>query len=303
MDLRQLQFLCALDRARHFGEAARQCHVTQPTLSMRLRALEEELGFPLVQRGHRFEGFTPEGEHILHWAHKITAAQAALKAEAAAFKGQLVGRARLGQVPFTTVDPMPIFAGIHQRYPQLTFSITINNNQTLLDALSENILDAAIVYAEGIHAQRYHFQRIHRSDFELLYSPQEFPNLRDRDSLDWRQIVEFPLGMLTSTHRFRKDLNTRLHELDIELDPLLEADSIAAIIAAVNQGICCAVIPSGFSSNVTGLERLSLCSDKPTQANLPDLGVAIKRQSPISPISKLLFDALSTNHIESRNQE
>ena len=51
MDIKQLKFLIALDETRHFGQAAARCHITQPTLSMRLRNLEEELDLPLVNRG------------------------------------------------------------------------------------------------------------------------------------------------------------------------------------------------------------------------------------------------------------
>ncbi len=68
MDIKQLKFLVALDETRHFGQAAARCHVTQPTLSMRLRSLEDELGLQLVIRSQRFEGFTAEGERILAWA-------------------------------------------------------------------------------------------------------------------------------------------------------------------------------------------------------------------------------------------
>ena len=65
MDIKQLKFLIALDETRHFGQAAARCHITQPTLSMRLRSLEEELDLPLVNRGQRFEGFTAPGERVL----------------------------------------------------------------------------------------------------------------------------------------------------------------------------------------------------------------------------------------------
>ena len=68
MDIKQLKYLIALDETRHFGKAASQCNITQPTLSMRIRSLEEELGLVLIVRGQRFEGFTPEGERILAWA-------------------------------------------------------------------------------------------------------------------------------------------------------------------------------------------------------------------------------------------
>ena len=61
MDIKQLRFLIALDETRHFGQAAARCHVTQPTLSMRLRGLEDELGVELVRRGQRSEGSTEAG--------------------------------------------------------------------------------------------------------------------------------------------------------------------------------------------------------------------------------------------------
>ena len=74
MDIKQLKFLIALDETRHFGQAAARCHITQPTLSMRLRQLEDELGLELVRRGQRFEGFSAEGERILAWARSLMAA-------------------------------------------------------------------------------------------------------------------------------------------------------------------------------------------------------------------------------------
>ncbi len=54
MVLRQLEYLAALAREKHFGRAARACHVTQPTLSAAIRMLEDDLGAPIVERGHRF---------------------------------------------------------------------------------------------------------------------------------------------------------------------------------------------------------------------------------------------------------
>ena len=51
MDIKQLKYLIALDETRHFGKAASQCNVTQPTLSMRIRSLEEELGLVLIVWG------------------------------------------------------------------------------------------------------------------------------------------------------------------------------------------------------------------------------------------------------------
>ena len=58
--------LVALAQEKHFTRAAQACRVTQPTLSGRIRQLEQELGVPIVGRGHRFFGFTPDGERALN---------------------------------------------------------------------------------------------------------------------------------------------------------------------------------------------------------------------------------------------
>ncbi len=62
MLFRQLEYFVALARERHFARAANACHVSQPALSEAIRKLEHELKVPLVRRGQKFEGLTPEGE-------------------------------------------------------------------------------------------------------------------------------------------------------------------------------------------------------------------------------------------------
>ncbi|MCF5542623.1 LysR family transcriptional regulator, partial [Pseudomonas syringae] len=124
MDIKQLKFLIALDETRHFGQAAARCNITQPTLSMRLRNLEEELGLPLVNRGQRFEGFTAPGERVLAWARTVLAAYDGLQAEAAACRGHLVGTLRLGVVPLSSFDPLPLLHRLHQLHPNLRFELS-----------------------------------------------------------------------------------------------------------------------------------------------------------------------------------
>ena len=133
MDIKQLKFLCALDETRHFGQAAARCHVTQPTLSMRLRSLEEELGLELVRRSQRFEGFTEAGERVLAWARSLLAAQEGLYAEAAACRGQLVGTLRLGVVPV-----------INENDTVVTDEIRFGDNDTLA-ALVANLVEADLL--------------------------------------------------------------------------------------------------------------------------------------------------------------
>ena len=81
MLFRQLEYFVALARERHFAHAANACHVSQPALSEAIRKLEHELKVPLVRRGQKFEGLTPEGERLVHWARRILADCDALKLE------------------------------------------------------------------------------------------------------------------------------------------------------------------------------------------------------------------------------
>jgi DNA-binding transcriptional LysR family regulator len=67
----KLEFIIALARERHFGNAAEACGVSQPTLSAGIKQLEDSFGVLLVQRGSRFQGFTPGGERVLDWARRI----------------------------------------------------------------------------------------------------------------------------------------------------------------------------------------------------------------------------------------
>jgi DNA-binding transcriptional LysR family regulator len=91
MDIRQIQYLAALAREKHFTRAAQACNVTQPTLSGRIRQLEQELGVPIVERGQRYIGLTPEGERVLKWAHLILDNWQSLNQELAQIKGHAGG--------------------------------------------------------------------------------------------------------------------------------------------------------------------------------------------------------------------
>ena len=82
----KLEFLLALAREGHFGRAAEACGVTQPTLSAGVKQLEKSFGVLLVNRGSRFQNFTPEGERVLEWARRIVGDSRAMREEIHALK-------------------------------------------------------------------------------------------------------------------------------------------------------------------------------------------------------------------------
>ena len=95
----KLEFLLALAREQHFGRAAEACGVTQPTLSAGIKQLEDTMGVLLVNRGSRFQGFTPEGERVLDWARRIVGDTRAMRQEIKALRHGLTGRLRIAAIP------------------------------------------------------------------------------------------------------------------------------------------------------------------------------------------------------------
>ncbi len=81
VQIRQLEYLLALARERHFSRAAAACHVSQSALSAAMRKLEAELGVTITERGHRFTGFTAEGARVVEWAERILAKRDALRSD------------------------------------------------------------------------------------------------------------------------------------------------------------------------------------------------------------------------------
>src|SRR3546814_21069490 len=99
MLIRHLAYFVTLAKERHFARAADACHITQPTLSAAIRKLEEDLGVPLMARGHRFTGLTPEGEKLLAWSRQILTDYQSLINDLAGARTGLGGELGFGVIP------------------------------------------------------------------------------------------------------------------------------------------------------------------------------------------------------------
>ena len=97
--LASLRYLAALNEHKHFGRAAKACHITQPALSNALRALEEEFGIAIVRRGRSFAGFTAEGERVLATAQRMLHERELLQQDLNSVAGKPEGTLRIGAVP------------------------------------------------------------------------------------------------------------------------------------------------------------------------------------------------------------
>jgi len=147
--LRQLKYLMSLAEHRHFGRAAAGANVSQPALSVQIRALERELGVQLIERRAREVVFTPVGRAVLRRAERIAAELRDLREEARWERG-LGGRLRLGVIP--TVAPYLLPAALPLlRSRNLNLDLGVREAQTavLIDELRRGTLDAAVIALAG----------------------------------------------------------------------------------------------------------------------------------------------------------
>src|SRR5271154_5076561 len=117
--LRQLRYLAALARHRHFGRAAEDCSVTQPALSMQVRELEREIGAELVERRTGEIALTETGPEVAQRAEHILAATRAL-VDFPRHRGVLTGKLRLGIIPTLAPYVLPhLLPRLQTAYPEL----------------------------------------------------------------------------------------------------------------------------------------------------------------------------------------
>jgi DNA-binding transcriptional LysR family regulator len=231
MLMRQLEYLSALAREGHFGRAAQACYVSQPTLSASIRKLETELGVQVVQRGHRFEGFTPEGKLVLSWAHRILAEQSALRHELAIMRGGLSGVLRIGVIPTaSTVAPL-LTTPLQAEHPLVRVSIESTSSREIVHRLSEFDLDLGMTYVDDEPLGAVRVVPLYRERY-LLLTPSE-GDFAGRGSISWVAAASTPLCLLSPVMENRRIIDRNFAEAGVTVTPVVEADTVSAIYAHV----------------------------------------------------------------------
>ncbi len=146
MTLTELRYIVAVARERHFGRAAEACHVSQPTLSVAIKKLEEELDLKLFERGSSEVSVTALGDAIVRQAQIVIEQAAAIKEIARRGKDPLAGPLKLGVI--YTIGPYLLPDLVRQaieRVPQMPLVLQENFTAKLLEMLRAGELDCAIM--------------------------------------------------------------------------------------------------------------------------------------------------------------
>ena len=255
MDIRQLRYLIALAREKHFTRAAEACFVTQPTLSGRVRQLEDELGVQIVLRGQRYHGLTPEGERVLRWAQRILDDFDGMRQDLAMLSDAPEGRMTLGVIPSAMPCLPPLTQALRDRYPRVGFEILSRTSRQIAQELADFSLDAGVTYldnepleagAEAWPLYREQFRLFLRADHPLA----------DRAEIPWAEAASHALVALTPDMQNRRIIDAAFEAAGATPRPMVESNSVVALLAHVRGGGAACVLPEFFVTLFGGAREL-----------------------------------------------
>lgn len=286
MVLRQLEYLVALAREKHFGRAAEACHVSQPTLSAAIRLLEEDLGTPIVERGHRFVGLTPQGRLAVEHAQRILAEAESLRRSLEEIDKGLSGRLRLGAIPTALPIVSKITGPFVARYPHVTVTLLSLTSAEIERRIEDFELDAGITYLDAEPIERVKAKPVCIEEY-LFLTPMNGA-FADRNQVTWVEAAEASLCLLTPDMQNRRIIDGIFRSVGVKPTPSVETNSIFNLVSHVSSGDWSAIVPRQllrFFGVPNGTRAIELV--EPTARRT--IGLVVSDREPMSPLARNLF--------------
>ncbi|HET8543418.1 MAG TPA: LysR family transcriptional regulator [Pseudolabrys sp.] len=281
----KLEFILALAREKHFGRAAEACGVTQPTLSAGVKQLEDQMGVLLVNRGSRFQSFTPEGQRVLEWARRIVGDSRTMREEMNSLKHGLSGRLRLAAIPTALAMVAALTTPYREKHPNVQFTIYSRTSIEVLDLLDNLEIDAGITYVENEPLGRVSTVPLYREHYRLLTSA-DAP-LGNRDTVTWSEVAQVPLCLLTPDMQNRRIIDRLLKGAGGESRPTLESDSMILLYSHVRTGRWASVMPAKIADTLgltDTIRAIPITQPKAVQT----IGLVVPQREPMTPITAAL---------------
>lgn len=277
MTLTELKYIVAVARERHFGRAAEACFVSQPTLSVAIRKLEDELGVTLFERGGTEVGVTSIGERIVAQAQKVLEESATLKEIAKQGHDPLSGALRVGVI--YTIGPylLPkLIPRLIETTPQMPLLLQESFTARLLELLRQGEIDCAIM-ALPVPDAGLILEALYDEDF-IVAVPRHHP-WTQRTSIQSEELKDENMLLLGTGHCFRDQVLEVCPELSRYsaasdgIQRTFEGSSLETIRHMVASGIGVTVLP--MSSLSTEPARQEMLSYIPFDEPVPERRVVL----------------------------
>jgi LysR family hydrogen peroxide-inducible transcriptional activator len=273
--LTELRYVVALARERHFGRAAEKCFVSQPTLSVAVKKLEDELGVPLFERGGSEVTVTPVGARIVEQAQRVLEEAATIKNLATQGKDELATPLRFGAIytigPYLMPQLIPL---LHRRVPKMPLLIQENYTVRLAELLKNGELDVvalSLPFAEpGILTQA-----VYDEPFWVLM-PADHPWTK-KARIPATDLCRENLLLLSSGNCFREQVLQTCTGIERAtndgIQQSLEGSSLETIRHMVASGVGITVVPAAAAEARTVENRLTAV--RPFAPPVPSRRVAL----------------------------
>jgi LysR family hydrogen peroxide-inducible transcriptional activator len=242
--LTELRYLVALANRAHFGRAAEDCHVSQPTLSTQIRKLEEYLGVTLIERNAKSFSLTSAGQEVVEKARKILEQVDALLAFTRKSHDPLTGPLNLGVIPSLAPYLLPrLLPLIKNHYPRLQLIVHEDLTEHLLERLRAYQIDAALL---ALPLDGGAFQEIPLFDEPFWFAcPAQHP-LASLKTVSEADLCDVQLLLLADGHCLRGQALAACGRTAADDDRIddFRAASLETICQLVSAGFGCTLLPA-----------------------------------------------------------
>jgi LysR family hydrogen peroxide-inducible transcriptional activator len=279
MTLTELRYIVAVARERHFGRAAEKCFVSQPTLSVAVKKLEDELGIALFERNSGDVTVTPLGARVVEQAQRVLEETAAIKQIAAAGKDQLATPLRVGAI--YTIGPYlfpQLIPAVHKAAPKMPLLLQENYTARLGALLKTGDVDVVILslpYADGGIVT----QALYDEPFRVVLPADHA--WRTKKTIPADQLCHETLLLLGAGNCFRDQVMQTCARAgkakSSHIQQALEGSSLETIRQMVASGIGVTVLPSTAAESRSAASPLIVT--RPFSSPAPSRRIALAWRS------------------------
>jgi len=283
----KLEFFLALAKARHFGRAAEDLGITQPTLSAAIKQLEDHLGVMLVLRGSRFRGLTPEGEQVLAWARRIVGDAHTMREEMRAARRGLSGRIRIAAIPTALAMLPQLTTPIREKHPGVTFSVLSRTSIEVLSLLGNFDIDAGITYLDNEPLGNVISVPLYSERYQFITAAGNL--LAERSRVSWAEVAHQPLCLLTPDMQNRRIIDQHLAEAGVAMRPTLESNSMIVLFSHIRTGKWSSIMPLNLAETFGFAEPIrAIPIIEPDASHL--VGLVAARREPNTPLASAVLE-------------
>ncbi|WP_158811844.1 LysR family transcriptional regulator [Beijerinckia sp. L45] len=295
MQIRQLRYLVVLAREGHFGRAATALSISQSALSQALQQVERHFGTSIVDRGQSgFHGFTEQGEAILQWARQSLVDHDRLLKPELGRGGELSGSLRIGIAPVVMSIVALLTTPYSERHPDVSLTVLAKNVPEIERSLRAFDIDAGVTYLDGVTKPGLRRYVLYEESYYLLV-PSDHA-LRGRDSIDWLEVGDWPLCMLTPDLHMRVVLQRSFATVGKEPKAVIETDCSLGLFAHVRSGKWLTIVPQTYFYLLGDLAYFRAIPIL-NPLVLSTIGLVIQEKTPLSPLLQSFIDSVEGSDI------